>query len=226
MENSLDIPDTAEKKRRGVLVPSLVGIILLLLGFIAYNILRPTEPTKKPLPPPQDQPAALGAPQALVTIEIFSDFQCPFCAQSVPVLKQILQEHPSDVRMVFRHFPVAQSHPNAPLVHMAALAAGRQQRFWEMHDIVFENQKQVADEDLLAYAEKIGLDMKAFRNAFQDLSLISRIKTDFDEGVERGVRATPTFFINGRKMEGAIPYPEFNKAIEQAIADARQGLVR
>lgn len=222
MENSPDIAKPEVKKWR-YLIPSLLGSGIVLLGLVAYIFFRPTDPLPKTLPPPKDQPASLGAVGAMVTIEEFSDFQCPFCSQSVPILKQILQEYPNDVRLVFRHFPVSQSHPKAPLVHMAALAAGRQQHFWEMHDIVFENQKQVSDEELLGYAQRMGLDMKAFRSSFKDLTLISRIKTDFDEGVKRGVRATPTFFVNGRKLEGAIPYPLFKKEVDQALAEARSG---
>jgi protein-disulfide isomerase len=178
------------------------------------------------------EPAAALAPQgvttlpvrgdasAVVTIEEFSDFQCPFCARSVPVLKQIMADFPGQVRWVFRHFPVISSHPQAALVHMAVLAAGKQGRFWEMHDAVFENRDRVSRQELLGYARKMGLDLNAFEASLQDRSLMTRIETDYNEGADRLVRATPTFFVNGRKIEGALPYPMFRREVELAILAA------
>lgn len=163
---------------------------------------------------------ARGEASAAVTIEEFSDFQCPFCARSVPVMKQIMADFPGRVRWVFRHFPVISSHPNTALVHMAALAAGKQGRFWEMHDAVFENRDHVSRQDLLGYARGMGLDLKAFEASLQDRSLIARLETDYNEGADRQVRATPTFFVNGRKVEGAIPYPLFRREVELAIVAA------
>ncbi len=163
-----------------------------------------------------------GDPRALVTVEEFSDFQCPFCARSVPVMKQLLAEYPGEVRWIFRHFPVISSHPNAPLIHMAVLAAGRQGRFWEMHDTVFENRERVSVDDLIGYARGMGLDLKAFEASLQDRNLMGRIETDYNEGADRMVRATPTFFVNGRKIEGAVPYPMFKREVELAILSAKK----
>jgi len=163
-----------------------------------------------------------GEASAVVTIEEFSDFQCPFCARSVPVMKQLLADFPGQVRWIFRHFPVISSHPNAALVHMAVLAAGKQGHFWEMHDAVFENRDHVSRQELIGYARGMGLDLKAFEASLQDRSLIARIETDYNEGADRMVRATPTFFVNGRKIEGAIPYPMFRREVELAILSAEK----
>jgi protein-disulfide isomerase len=133
-----------------------------------------------------------------------------------------MEEFPSQVRWEFRHFPVVSSHPNAPLIHMAALAAGKQGRFWEMHDKVFENRDRVSLQDLLGYARGLGLDLKAFEASLQDERLMTRIETDYNEGADRMVRATPTFFVNGRKIEGAIPYPLFKREVELAILSANR----
>lgn len=185
----------------------------------------PSDP--RPAEAPAVKPVALpvrGDRDGRVTIEEFSDFQCPFCARSVATLKQILKEYPQEVRWIFRHFPVVQSHPNAPLIHMAALAAGEQGRFWEMHDMVFENRDRVAMEDLLGYARRLGLDMKGFEASLRDRQLMGRIEADYNEGIDRMVRATPTFFINGKKVEGAVPYPLFKQEVERALAGVQGAL--
>lgn len=174
-------------------------------------------PSASPRPIPAHFPVR-GAPSAPVTIEEFSDFQCPFCARSVSTVKQILEEYPGQVRWVFRHFPVFESHPNAPAIHMVSIAAGEQGRFWEMHDLLFENRDRVRREDIFGYARRLNLDMAQFEAALGNRDLITRIEADYNEAIERGVRATPTFFINGRKVEGAVPYPLFKREVESALA--------
>ncbi len=100
---------------------------------------------------------------------------------------------------------------------MVAMAAGEQGHFWEMHDLLFENRDHVTREDIFGYARRLNLDMKRFEASLGDRSLLSRMETDFNEGVKRGVRATPTFFINGRKVEGTLPYPLLKQEIERAL---------
>jgi len=163
--------------------------------------------------------ASRGPATAAVVIEEFSDFQCPFCARSVATLQQVLRNYPKEVRLVFRHFPVAESHPQAMLAHMAAEAAGQQGRFWEMHDLLFANIRRVSRPDLVGYAKQLGLEVGAFEAGLKDRTLFNRIDTDYMEGLDRQVRATPTFFINGRKVEGAIPYALFKKEIDAALGN-------
>ena len=227
--------EPVQKSKFPWIFPVLAVLFLLSAGYFVYSGSR-SEPVSgtKETGPSQAKPAASSAsegviplpvrgdPKASVTIEEFSDFQCPFCARSVPVLKQIMEDFPGQVRWTFRHFPVISSHPDAPLIHMAVLAAGKQGRFWEMHDTVFENRERVSFEDLLGYARKIGLDPKAFEASLQDRSLMARIEADYNEGVDRMVRATPTFFVNGRKIEGAVPYPMFRREVELAILSANK----
>ncbi len=177
-------------------------------------------------PSPQAIPAHFpirGEATAPVTIEEFSDFQCPFCARSVSTVKQILDDYPGQVRWVFRHFPVFESHPDAPAIHLVAIAAGEQGRFWEMHDLLFENRDRVTRDDILGYARQLNLDMKRFEASLGDRNLIARMEADYNEAIDRGVRATPTFFINGRKVEGAVPYALFKREVETALAATRQG---
>ena len=202
-----------------------VTIMVALLGWVAIPTANAAGAT--PSAPPKGPAVsgggpALGAPRAAVTIEEFSDFQCPFCARSVAVLKQLLAEYPTQVRVVFRHFPVAESHPNAILAHMAALAAGKQGRFWEMHDLLFENMRRVARPDLVEYAKRLRLDLAAFEADMKSRHLFDQIERDYQEGIDRQVRATPTFFINGRKMEGALPYALFKKEVDAALAKMKE----
>lgn len=210
----------------------LLWIVLLAgaaAGLFAISTLRSEGPAQaerreaETAPPASSKPIPArfpvrGAPAASVTIEEFSDFQCSFCARSVSTVKQILEEYPGEVRWLFRHFPVFESHPNAPAIHMVAMAAGEQGRFWEMHDLLFENRDRVARDDVFGYARRLNLDMAHFEASLGDRSLITRMEADYNEAIDRGVRATPTFFINGRKVEGAIPYSLFKREVETALA--------
>lgn len=204
----------------------LIGAAAGLYAAYAFRSIPPKEAphetiaagTASPAPIPAHFPIR-GEPAAPVTIEEFSDFQCPYCARSVSTVKQVLEEYPGRVRWIFRHFPVFESHPNAPALHLVSIAAGEQGRFWEMHDLLFEKRDHVTRDDILGYARQLHLDMKRFQEALGNRELITRIETDYNEAVDRGVRATPTFFINGRKVEGAIPYPLFKQEVERALAD-------
>ncbi|TAK02140.1 MAG: DsbA family protein [Candidatus Manganitrophaceae bacterium] len=211
------------KKSNALVWAVLIGAAA---GLFVTDRLRPPREAPPETPAAMTSPPPIpvhfpvrGEPTASVTIEEFSDFQCPYCARSVSTVKQILEAYPGRVRWVFRHFPVFESHPDAPALHLVSIAAGEQGRFWEMHDLLFENREQVTRDDILGYARRLNLDMKRFQEALGNRELIGRIETDYNEAVDRGVRATPTFFINGRKVEGAIPYSLFKQEVERALAD-------
>ncbi len=196
----------------------LMRHIWLFLFLIGLNIL----PSAQAKEATELRSPVRGDPNAVVTIEEFSDFQCPFCGRAVATLNKLLAAHPGKVKLIFRHFPVAESHPKAMLAHVATVAAARQGRFWEMHDLVFENMRRVSYSDLLGYANRLKLDMKAFEADLRDPNLEALVRSDFDEGLRRQVRATPTFFINGRKVEGAIPYDLFNREVARALKEAKK----
>ena len=164
----------------------------------------------------------LGPMNAPVTLVEYGDFECPYCGQAHSVIKQILGEMVSELRFVFRHFPLAQIHPHAETAALAAEAAGAQGRFWEMHDILFENQIALEEEDLLQYAEALNLDTTEFSEALATGKHLPRIKQDFMGGVRSGVNGTPTFFVNGKRHDGSYAYPELMRALrEAAMARAR-----
>lgn len=160
-----------------------------------------------------------GPAAAPVTILEWSDFQCPYCKNAQDVLARLLAEYPDSLRLVFKDFPL-RSHDRAVPAAVAARCAGAQGRFWEYHDLLFVAQPAFARDDLLGYARRLGLDVPAFTGCLDAGQFRDAVVADQREGREAGVRATPTFFINGRKIEGALPIEEFRDAIRQALREA------
>lgn len=147
---------------------------------------------------PLDGHPSRGAPMARVTIAIFSDFECPYCGRAHPVLEEVLRELEGDVRVVFFHYPLP-AHPHAAAAARAAVAAERQGRFWEMHDVLFDHQLQLTDADLERYATEIGLDLERFHADLASPEVAARVEADRAAGREVEIEGTPTLFINGRR---------------------------
>jgi protein-disulfide isomerase len=141
-----------------------------------------------------------GAPMAPVTIVEFSDFECPYCGAAHPLLKRLLREHEGQVRIVFMHYPIVDAHPQAMQAARASIAAGNQGKFWEMHDLMFEHQDALTDEDLEGYAEGLRLDMTRFRADMRSDATQRTIEQQKALGRRAGVTGTPTFFVNGRRF--------------------------
>jgi protein-disulfide isomerase len=158
-----------------------------------------------------------GAP---VTIFEWSDYQCPFCREAQQVMGRLQAEFPDKIRITFKDFPL-RSHNRAVPAAVAARCAGAQGRYWEYHDLLFLAQPDFSREDLLGYARRLGLDTEAFTQCFDTARFQDAVLADQREGREAGVRATPTFFINGRKIEGALPIETFREAVQQALREAR-----
>ncbi len=159
---------------------------------------------------------------ASVTIVEFADYQCPACKSAQPVVKQILSEYKDRINFVFRNFPLPM-HANAEIAALAAEAAGEQGKYWEMHDLLYENQKEWSESNkpmdfLLTYAKKIGLDEAKFKKSVEDKKFGDKIQRDLTDGTTAGVDATPTFFINGRKFTGILPYQDFKKEIDSELS--------
>ncbi len=142
-----------------------------------------------------------GPKDAPVVIVEFSDFQCPFCAQASGLVKQILEAYPNDVLFVYKNFPLP-FHREAMSAAKAALAAGRQGKFWEMHDKLFANQRNLGRDFYLKAAEELGLDVEQFKKDMEDPAIAQQIADEMKEGREANVRGTPTFYINGKKPQG------------------------
>ena len=139
-----------------------------------------------------------GAEHARITVVEYGDFECPTCKQASQALKLILDEFRSRIRFVYRHFPLEEVHPNALQAAEAAEAAGAQGKFWEMHDLLFENQLHLKANHLRSYAERLELDMAPFTTEMDDEIYRQRVREHQASGIGSGVRATPGCFINGR----------------------------
>lgn len=138
---------------------------------------------------------------ALELVE-YGDYECPYCGRAYPIIKSIQQKLGADLKFVFRNFPLSKSHPHAFTAAVATEAAGQQGKFWEMHDILFENQRSLEDESIIRFAQFIGLDMKRFAHDIQQKAHVDKVQNDFESGMRSGVNRTPTFFINGNKYDG------------------------
>ena len=156
----------------------------------------------------------LGNVNATITLVEYGDFQCPHCRHAHPLIKRLLKERSIDLHFVFRNFPLNEVHPQAYTAAITAEAAGRQDKFWEMHDLIFENQDKLNTKFLMSLAENMGLDMKQFAKDFKSEELQSKIETDFESGIRSGVNGTPTFFINGIKL---LTYDETYESLLDAV---------
>jgi Na+/H+ antiporter NhaA len=154
-----------------------------------------------------------------VTVVEYGDFECPYCGRAEPVVRELLQEF-GDVRYVWRHLPLSDVHANAQLAAEAAEAAGRQDAFWEMHDLLFKHQDALRPRDLISYAQELGLDVERFTDDLREHTGSARVAEDVDSADLSGVSGTPTFFINGRRHYGAYDIVALSQAVRAAGARA------
>jgi len=160
-----------------------------------------------------------GPIDAPVTVVEYGDFECPFCGQAEPVVRELLRDF-GDVRYVWRHLPLNDVHPNAQFAAEAAEAAADQDAFWAMHDLLFAHQKALRPRDLVGYAEELGLDVERFTTALREHTSASRVAEDVDSADLSGVSGTPTFFVNGRRHHGAYDINTLSAAVRVAGARA------
>jgi protein-disulfide isomerase len=144
-----------------------------------------------------------GPPTAPVTLLEYGDYQCPYCGQAYPIIKQVQKHLGNKLRFVFRNFPITQIHPHAQHAAEAAESAAAQNKFWEMHDHLYEHQQALEDNHLEKYANKLGLDLAQFNHDMSSHAHAQRIREDFLSGVRSGVNGTPTFYINGTRYDGS-----------------------
>ncbi|GAC1596431.1 MAG: hypothetical protein NVS4B10_05420 [Myxococcales bacterium] len=166
---------------------------------------------------------ARGAKNAKVTIVEFSDFQCPFCNRAQPTVKQIEDTYKDQVRLVWRNEPLS-FHPNALPAAKAAMAAARQGKFWQMHDLMFAHQPELSEARYEEWAKQIGLDVGRWKKDKDSQEIADAIAKDAKYGQEIGADGTPTFFINGKIIAGALPFDAFKPIIDEQIAQADAAL--
>jgi len=166
-----------------------------------------------------DRDHVRGPIHAPVTVVEYGDFQCPYCGQAEPVIRELLREF-GDVRYVWRHLPLNDVHPDTQLAAEAAEAAADQGSFWEMHDLLLAHQDALRPSDLIGYAEQLELDVDRFTNHLREQAGAARVAEDVDSADLSGVSGTPTFFINGRRHYGAYDIATLSAAVRAAGARA------
>jgi protein-disulfide isomerase len=160
-----------------------------------------------------------GPDDAPVTMVEYGDFECPYCGQAEPVVRELLRDF-ADVRYVWRHLPLNDVHPRAQLAAEAAEAAAEQGTFWEMHDLLLDHQDALRPSDLIGYAEQLGLDVERFTDDLREHVGAARVADDVDSADLSGVSGTPTFFVNGRRHYGAYDIATLSAAVRAAGAQA------
>jgi len=180
---------------------------------------RPTRTSSGKVLPSTDPrlPPALGPNPAKVVVVVYSDFQCPVCARVTDATHQIAEEWPGEVRVEFHQHALAM-HPNAENAAVAALAAQRQGKFWEMHDILFAHQTALDAESLMTYARAIGLDLARFRKDYADPALRTRVRAESALADRLGATGTPAFFVNGGMSVGWGSWDGFRSRVAQELA--------
>ncbi|MFA6255456.1 MAG: thioredoxin domain-containing protein [Patescibacteria group bacterium] len=236
-----DVPKALEpgaKKRWyqqwwGILILIFLGIFLAILTAVIFYFVKMTtllqsgelapdqlfatnsvaSPTRNlPTLATTDDPS-YGPKDAKVVVVEFADFACPACQQVQPVVRQVIKDYGNKILFVFRDFPLINDHPQALLAAMAGECAHEQGKFWEMDEKMFGNPDQLAEADLKTYATQIGLNQTQFDECLTSGKYTQEIEEDLQAGYQAGVEGTPTFFINGVKTAGAIPFNMFERLI-------------
>ncbi len=165
-----------------------------------------------------DDPS-LGNPDAPIKIVEFSDFQCPFCREAYPIIKELLEKYSDQVYFIYRDFPIDAIHPQARLAAEAGECAQDQKLFWPLHDKMFDNQNRLSLSNILQYASEVGIEMNKFADCLSSKKYSKEVEQDLQDGILAGVDGTPTFFVNGNKIEGVITLSVWDKIITSLIAN-------
>jgi len=163
----------------------------------------------------------LGNPNARAELVEYLDYECPYCRAANDVVAELLRGFPDDVRYAARHFPLTQIHPYSLLAAQAAEAAGAQGEYWRMHQMLFDHQEALDIGDLLGYARALGLDVRRFAQELDDGTHVPKVRGDFESGIRGGVNGTPTFFVDGARVDGSWDLESLSAAIEHASGAGR-----
>ncbi len=176
---------------------------------------------KKLTVPVNERDHMQGPDSARVILVEYGDYECPYCGAAYPVVKRVQRKMERDLCFAFRNFPLTETHPHALHAAYAAEAAALQDKFWEMRDILFENQDALEDDDLLHYAQQLDLDTDQFVRDFSSDEVADKVEQDFNSGVRSGVNGTPTFFINGLRYDGSYEYSALLAALREELVQGQ-----
>jgi len=172
------------------------------------------------MPVAEDRDHIQGPPNASVTLLEYGDYECPYCGAAYPIVKEVQARMGDRLRFVFRNFPITTSHPHAEQAAEAAEGAAGQSKFWEMHDLLYENQRRLNIPDLHSYAETLALDLDRFDRELAEHVHAPRVREDFMSGVRSGVNGTPGFYINGARHDDSYDVDTLVAALERAAASS------
>jgi protein-disulfide isomerase len=170
------------------------------------------------MPVSEDRDHIQGPTEAAVTLVEYGDYECPYCGAAYPIVKEVQSRMGERLRFVFRNFPITTSHPHAEQAAETAEAAATQGRFWQMHDLLYENQRRLRVPDLRDYAERLALDVERFDRELTEHAHAARVREDFMSGVRSGVNGTPTFYINGARHDDSYDIDTMLAALERAAS--------
>lgn len=171
--------------------------------------------------PVSSQDHIQGNENAPLTLVEYGDYECPYCGMAYLIVKRLQRHFGNDLRLVFRNFPLIDSHPHAGIAAMTAEFAASKGKFWEMHDLLYENQKFLAISNLLTYAQNLNLSQDELQNAIEQEVFVEKIQQDFMGGVRSGVNGTPTFFINDHRFNGSFEYENLLRALDEKLIESK-----
>lgn len=201
----------------------IILVTLVIVGGAIFFLSQPPAPLQRAdesLLVRQDSPK-ISTDSARLTLVEFGDYQCPACAVYHPMVNQLLEEYKDLLTFVFREFPLS-GHQHADITARAAVAAGFQHKYWEMHTVLYEKQTEWSESkdiqaDIINYAKDLGLDMEKFQNDLGSQEVKAFIDRDKQDGYTLGVNATPTFYFDGYKMQNPAGYADFKAIVEEAL---------
>lgn len=211
---------TKELKTLLIIGGAVVGVVAILIG---VSQLKSNQEPIAGEAVIRDDSHVTGAEEGQVTLVEFGDYQCPACAAAEPTITQLKADFPDELTFSFRNFPLLSIHPNAMDSAKAAEAAALQGKFWEMHDLLYAQQNAWSslgnpDDQFRAYAEQLELDVDKFMSDYRSQAVTDRVNRDYDDGIALGVNATPTFYLNGEKVEDNS-YVAMKAQIESILAE-------
>jgi protein-disulfide isomerase len=162
-----------------------------------------------------------GPADAPVTVLEYGDFECPYCRGAFRDVRLLVDQHPAEIRFIFRNFPIPELHPHAEQAAEAAEAAGAQGNYWAMHDLLLQPYSHLDVDSLVTYAEVIGLNIPRFRRDLTERAYAARIGRDIEEGTRNGVNATPKFYVDGQRVDGKVPLENLVIMVDSAVSAAR-----
>ena len=212
-------------KRAGlwILAALVIGGVVFGMIKLAGNSPTTNQPSGGEATPISASDQVRGNKDAKISLIEYSDFQCPACGAYYPMLKKLSEEFGAQMQFAYRNFPLKQIHDNAESAAYAVEAAGKQGKFWEMHDMIFENQSQWSSlrntESIFEkYADSLKLDIQKFKEDMESGEIKAKVSADYDSGISAGVNSTPTFFLNGKQITNPKSYDEFKDLIDKTLS--------